>query len=545
MKCPKCGYESDNINSYCPKCGNRISEYPSNDELLNIYKNVKIDFDQDTDIPKWKQIIRWVFCGLFALFGFIFFPSISSLLFFIVAAIFVPYNKVKNAIDSIIPKGKAKAAIVTLLALIGIAGVPKTEPAVSAEVIPTPTTAIERSLDETANSENDLLNAALIEASPEITAAVATPEVTAEPTPIVPKDSYFKIYFLDVGEGDCSVIICDDEAMIIDGGSASKSDLVYSFLRKNEISHLKYMVCTHPDEDHVGGLSGALNYANVDKVYCTVKEADSKPFEDFLKYLGEQELEISIPNVGEQLELGNATITFLSPEANQITNDNTSIVLKIEYGLTSALFTGDAESAQENALIANNFIDLQSTLLKVAHHGSNTSTSEEFVKSVSPQYAVISVGDDNSYAHPTEEVLNTLKAKNVKMYRTDMQGEIVCTSNGEELHFNLEKKIPESTFDVIGPYSVYLEEEQARVAEEAKAAEEAEAQRALLAQQDEEEAAKAIPGTDYVLNPSSMKFHYPHCSSAKRMKESNKVYFNGTRDELIAKGYSPCGNCNP
>jgi len=257
------------------------------------------------------------------------------------------------------------------------------------------------------------------------------------PVPL-PEGSSFAVHFIDVGQADAALVVCDDAAMLIDGGNVEDSDVIYTYLQKYGVDHLDYIVCTHAHEDHVGGLPGALQYASVDMALCPVTEYDSKAFDDFVRYLALQNVSITVPSPGERFNLGSAQVTVLGPVTETDETNNTSIVLRIVYGETSFLFTGDAETAEEHDILSMAF-PLESTVLKVGHHGSDTSSSYAFLREVLPQYAVISVGEGNSYDHPSEEVLSRLGDLGAEVYRTDLLGDIICASNGQEVTFRTVK----------------------------------------------------------------------------------------------------------
>lgn len=247
----------------------------------------------------------------------------------------------------------------------------------------------------------------------------------------------FEAYFIDVGEGNAAVFICDGKVMMVDGGPSSQSDKIYSFLKKHGLKHIDLMVATHPDADHVGGLSGALNYAKVDEAWCTVTEHDTVTFKSFVRYLGKQGVSITVPDRGDSFSLGSALVTVLGPEKGKTFSNNTSVVLRVEYGKTSFLLTGDSEKQDEDELVASG-VKLKSTLLLVGHHGSSSSTWKKFTAEVKPEYAVISVGE-NDFGHPSETVLKNLEAVGAKIYRTDLDGTVYCSSDGKRLSFETEK----------------------------------------------------------------------------------------------------------
>jgi competence protein ComEC len=250
----------------------------------------------------------------------------------------------------------------------------------------------------------------------------------------IPENSNFEVHFIDVGQADSALIECDGETMMIDGGNVADSNVVAAYLKKEDVTELNYVVCSHAHEDHVGGLSGALSVTKADNIYAPKTEANTKAYKNFKKKAEEQNVEIKHPNVGDKIQLGSSTVEFLGPvDENGKDLNSTSIVLKIIYGNTSFLFTGDAESDEEEEIL-NSGADLKSTVLKVGHHGSRTSTSYPFLREVMPQYAVISVEKGNSYGHPNEETLSKLSDAGVEVYRTDESGDIVMTSDGNSIN---------------------------------------------------------------------------------------------------------------
>lgn len=327
----------------------------------------------------------------------------------------------------------------------------------------------------------------------------------------VSESGSFTIHFIDVGQADSALVTCDEHSMLIDGGNADDSNLVYSVLQRETDGHLDYVVGTHAHEDHIGGLSGAFEADTADVTFCPVTEYDSKAFRNFKTRADERGGGITIPAVGDTFTLGEASVTVVAVNSVPEDTNNTSIVIRIVYGDTSFLFTADAEQETEEKILESGQ-DIESTVLKVGHHGSSTSTSQAFLDAVSPTYAVISCGKDNSYGHPHSETLAKLASAGVEVLRTDELGDIYCTSDGTEVTFS---------------YGEYHKDSDTSAAEI-----------------EEPQQPDTISET-YILNTNSRKFHRPDCSSASQISDANREEYTGTREELIEQGYTPCGYCKP
>ncbi len=247
-----------------------------------------------------------------------------------------------------------------------------------------------------------------------------------------------KVHFIDVGQADSILIQCDGENLLLDGGNKADSSLIYSYLKKYSVTELKYVINSHPHEDHVGGLSGALNFAKANQIFSSYQNYNSKAFEDFLKNINKQGKSLEVLSSESELSLGNAKIKVLGPIIQDDKTNNNSLVLHLVYDEVSFLFTGDMEFDEERTLLDKNLIP-KCNVLKVAHHGSENATSYRLLRELLPQVAVISVGKDNPYNHPSESVLSKLEDAQSQIFRTDQNGTIIITSDGKSLEVLCER----------------------------------------------------------------------------------------------------------
>lgn len=325
------------------------------------------------------------------------------------------------------------------------------------------------------------------------------------PPPVSP-EAPFRVLFLDVGQGDAALVGCENHWLLIDGGGRESAQKIYSVLKKRGITHLDMVIASHPHEDHIGGLSAALQGRTVGLLLSPTESDSRECFQDLCRSAGETV--VTVPRAGDRYALGSATVEILGLNAGP-TENAASIVAKLTYGAVSFLFTGDMEAEYFDPQW-----NLSATVLKVSHHGSSSGTSRELLERVSPKYAVISLGKDNPYFLPHQRVLNLLDEQCANLFRTDLQGDILFTSQGDALSVSTQKDA--SSREIFTPGGETLGENTVSTAPQG-----------------------------YVINANSKVFHLPVCPSTQTMKDSNKRFTQDTREELIAQGYKPCGNCKP
>lgn len=338
------------------------------------------------------------------------------------------------------------------------------------------------------------------------------------------RSSELTVHFMDVGQGDAVLIACGGEYMLIDAGDNSKGTAVQNYLTKQGVKTLKYVVGTHPDADHIGGMDVVLYKFDCNTVIMPDVTSDTATYRDVLDAMKAKGYRNTVSKPGNSYTLGDARFVIAGPgKAYEDTNNN-SIVIRMTHGDNSFLFTGDMEE-QAEADILQGKVSLQADVLKVGHHGSSSSSSEAFLEAVSPSYAVISCGEDNSYGHPHSQTLNVLRKMGVQVFRTDEQGTITASSDGSKITWNC---APSDTWKA-GDSTQNTAKQSGQIENPAPA---------------DTPSAADVPSTgNYIGNRRNHKLHRSSCHSLPADK--NQVPFQ-TKEEAVAAEYDdPCGNCKP
>lgn len=245
------------------------------------------------------------------------------------------------------------------------------------------------------------------------------------------------VHYIDVGQGDCILIQVNNKNLLIDSGPSSNRKELLDYLEKLNIKKLDYIIATHPHEDHIGNMDTIIRRYNIESFYSPKVTHSSTTFENMISSLVDKNLKINILNKGVSgIDLGkNTSVSVYSPLENLYTDNlnDYSPIIKITFLNNSFLFTGDAEISTENTVLSQNK-NLKCDILKVGHHGSSTSTSLDFLTAVNPSVAIISVGKNNSYGHPTTQTLSLLNSLNIKTIRTDINGTIIAISDGKNIN---------------------------------------------------------------------------------------------------------------
>ena len=244
-----------------------------------------------------------------------------------------------------------------------------------------------------------------------------------------------KIHYINVGQGDGILIQYNESNILIDGGPIDSSNMLIDYLTKNNVKKLDYIIATHPHDDHIGSLPYVLNYIKVDNFLAPKITSNTPTFVNLTKKLKYNNLKIIPISAPKTITLDeNLTLNFISPKEISYDNiNNYSPVIKIQYGDTSFLFTGDAEKEVENEILLDSNNNIRSDVIKIGHHGSSTSSSKSFIEKVNPSIAIISVGADNKFNHPNKSTIDCLTKNNIKIYQTNKENTIILSSDGHKI----------------------------------------------------------------------------------------------------------------
>lgn len=363
-------------------------------------------------------------------------------------------------------------------------------------------------------------------------------------------DGTLSVTFLDVGQGNAVLVEQGGAYMLIDGGNRDYSSFVVSYLKEQGVEELAYVIASHYDADHLNGVVGALHAFSCGQVLAPDYVTDTRVYESFERVIKEQDIALAYPAVGDTYTLGDASFTVVCPKAYDPKEDNdNSVGIRLVYGDTSFLICGDAGKAEEQAMLDSG-VTLESDVYLASHHGSEGSSSEAFMRAVSPSAVVVSAGEGNSYGHPTRTVLDRVKACGAALYRTDLQGTITVTSDGTSLSWSVDAtqdyrdgdEVAAGAADTTGTSGAA---DTADSAAQASVAADTAGSAAQASGGETAAGGTADVTGEYVLNTNTKKFHRPSCSSVAQMSPENKAAFSGSREELIAAGYDPCKRCNP
>lgn len=327
--------------------------------------------------------------------------------------------------------------------------------------------------------------------------------------PVTPVEGTLTVSFIDVGQADSILVSDGAHAVLVDAGNNEDGGLVAGYIKSQGLDALDYAIGTHPDEDHIGGLDTVLEKTKVGSLIMSAKEGTERSYRDVVKAAEAGQVDRVTARAGTAYEVGTFKMEILGPVKAYKDSNNNSVVVKITYGSTSFLLTGDMEKQAEADLLDWG-TDLRCDVLKAAHHGSNTSSTYRFLRASNPKMVVISCGANNDYGHPHDEPMSRFRDVGATVYRTDTMGTVVMTSDGKTISVNVEGES--------SPVAHTLPEDNTRPD------------------------GNAGEASGYIGNKNTKVFHSPACPGLPA--EHNRVAFQN-REEAVEAGYRPCGQCQP
>ena len=329
------------------------------------------------------------------------------------------------------------------------------------------------------------------------------------------------VQILDVGPGSAALIRQGDSFLLMDGGDKDYSSYVVSYLKKEGVERLDYVIVSHYDADHLNGVVGVLNAFECKQVLAPDYKTDTKVYQSYLKVIEEKNIPVEHPRLGDSYTFADSSFRVVCPASYSYQDANSnSLGIRLSYGDNSFLICGDCTEESEQDVLYKG-TDVHSDVYVANHHGSKYSNSEEFLQAVSPSYVIISCGRDNSYGHPGASVMLSIQKLGASLFRTDLQGVITAVSDGSNIRFANE---------VCMDYRSGEEIAEADSAGNGNAGDGSSGQDTT---------------TTYILNTSTKKFHRPECGSVKKRKEESRATSSESRESLISQGYEPCKNCRP
>ena len=334
------------------------------------------------------------------------------------------------------------------------------------------------------------------------------------------------VHFLNVGQGSAILVQSGGQNLLYDGGDQNHADQVVSYLQQQNVQNIDYMIASHYDEDHIGGLVQCLNSFTVCNVFGPDYVHTSDLYNTFMNTATANAIIVQYPSVGDTFDFGTGSFTVLAPDGiSQNSNDN-SLVIKLENGSNSFIFTGDAEETSEQDMISTG-MNLDCDVLSIGHHGSASSTTWDFLEATSPSYAVISCGTNNQYHHPSADTMGRLSDMGIPVFRTDKQGTIIAVSNGTTISWSQD------------PCNDYSSGDSTQETETTVSGSQSYASESSSYTSDAKSAETQSYGTTVWIPATGEKYHsIPNCGRMNPAK-ARQV----TKSEAEAMGYTPCSKC--
>ncbi|MDU7338623.1 MAG: ComEC/Rec2 family competence protein [Clostridium sp.] len=463
---------------------------------------------------KGFNVLLWILSVFFFLSTFIMFSTSWAAVFFIVPAVLLN-PAISNNLHERFKFSSNKwvqisAAVIPLL--IYSAVTPAVPDATGASTLATSSVSSSISV-VSSQADKKLVSTSGVPATP-----------VEQPTPAPKEGAKLNVHYIDVGQGDSEFLeLPNGQTMLIDAGNPDNGKQIVDYIKGLGYSKIDYLIATHPHADHIGGMATVVNGVDIGKVYMPKASSNTRTFEDLLKSIQKKGLKINTAKYGVNiLKAGNLNIDIIAPV--NVTGDDLnqySAVTMLTYGDSKFLFTGDAGVESEKQITA----DVKSDVLKVGHHGSKTSTSQEFLNRVNPKYAVIEVGKDNSYGHPTAAALAKLEKIGATIYRTDKDGTIIFTSDSKTITVNKKSSsIKEQAPPSSAPVAAAVAPQKTAPVEKAP-----------------EVTAPATENKSYTvyITKTGGKYHTGGCRYLKKSKIAISL------SDAQSQGYSPCSVCNP